>query len=297
MADERRIWTGIEGQLLRALDAREYPFAPMRHKPPRAPRWPSGIAGIDDNVHAEGFYGLSVVCGPPKLGKSMIAYRSALAAAMNGWQVIYVDAELDDWQATERLFNATKTDSLAWCEQYPNFIWRQLAFDVTLATLVEDIVAHVKGQERVLVVLDSIQRVAERLIREDGAGRRFPIEFFEALRVLTGWAMTSRRMTRGAASFLITSERNQRGGTKGSKLEHACDLLLKLKGRTDERVVELEVDLSREGGAGKLGKYVREFENCRFTPLGDRPVQDDQESLPSGTVSLDDWMPDKGRLL
>lgn len=289
--DPARLWTGLAGILLKAHDSTEYPLAPLKTLPTQAPRWQAGISGIDDNILMRGMYGLSVVCGPSKLGKSIVAYQSALQAAMNGWTVVYVDAELDDFQATDRIHHATGLSAVDWCEVNPNFRWRQLFTRCPMQTLVEDVVAQIGEAERVLVVIDSINRAAQWLIKSEKDRKQ--VEYFDALREITNWALTARRLSRGACSFLFTSERNKRGGTKGEALEFACDLLLQLKGKPDEATAELVVQLSREGGAGSLGKYFRNWERCRFERLGSQDVMVADER----PLDLDSWIPPDRRLL
>lgn len=282
MLEDDKLYTGLERILLSAHDSRSYPFKSLLEQPPKAPRWPSGVRGIDDNIAMEGFYGVSAICGRQKLGKSMCAWQSALQAVLNGWTVVYVDAEMDDWQAAERIRRATNAEPIQWCREHPEFAWRQLDEPTEMTVLVKDVVAHVGNADRVLVVLDSLQSVAQWIVRSD----RSQVDFYDAMRGLVRWAVTARRRSRGAVSFLMTSERNQAGRSKGEQLEHAGDMMLKVTGKSDERTVKLDVDFSREGGAGELGKYLRDWERCRFKKVAEDEPETEQQGSVSGVTEL-----------
>ena len=82
-------------------------------------------------------------------------------------------------------------------------------------------------------------------------------------------SMLSRRMSNGAASFLLVSETNQAGGAKGGKLEFWADVVLKLKkaSTTSTGIVPVAMELvasRRTGGEGPLGTYYRNQQACRF---------------------------------
>lgn len=272
--------------LRRAMgDTKDHPLAKLDTNPQPAKRWPAGIAGVDDDVHMNGFYGLTAVCGGSKLGKSIVGYQSALSAAMNHWRVIYIDAELDDWQATARIRNATQMAPKDWLFEHPNFVWRQLFKKTSLPVLVEDIAGWVEDyDERVLVVLDSIHRIAQKMVDRE---RR--IDFYDALHELVNWSLTARRMGRGRIGFMTMSEQNKRGGTKGESLEYACDVLLKIKGKPKDRVATLEVELSREGGGGDLGAYLRDWSRCCFRVPERVDAAAAASPLPPLPEEPDDW--------
>jgi hypothetical protein len=269
-------------------DTEEHPLAKLELDPTAARRWPAGIAGIDDDVHMAGFYGFTAVCGSAKLGKSIVGYQSALVAAMNGWRVIYVDAELDDWQANQRIRNSVQMAPKNWLYEHPNFVWRQLFKRTSLEVLVNDVAGWVEDyDEKVLVVLDSIHRIAQKMV-----DRRRRIDFYDALHDLVNWCLTARRMAHGGLGFMVMSEQNKHGGTKGESIEFACDVLLKLKGKASERTTELNVELSREGGGGSLGQYVRDWSRCRFR-RPERVEMEEQPELPPLPTEPDDWTRDE----
>jgi len=249
-------------------EAQEY-LGALNLEPMRARRWPARIEGIDNDVAMEGFYGLSVVCGGTKLGKSVVAYQSALTAAMNGWRVVYIDAELDDFQACQRIQNATGKTVREWLAANPTFVWRSVFMPLTLRGLVGGIARLIEDFDgKVLIVLDSINRIATKI---ENPKKR--VSYFDALHSLTSWLLAVRRLSWGRIGVLVTSEKNRRGGTKGEALEYACDVLLKIKGKPSDAWAELNVELSREGGGGNLGKYVRNWKACRFMRPEHRDVE------------------------
>lgn len=282
----------LRAVLLRAMgDKKEHPLTSLDLDPMPARRWPAGIAGIDGDVLMAGFYGLTAVCGGSKLGKSIVGYQSALQAACNGWRVIYVDAELDDWQANQRIRNATQRTPKEFLYEHPNFVWRQLFEQVSLETLVRDIAGWVEDfDETVLIVLDSIHRVAQKMVN-----KRTRIDFYDALHDLVNWALCARRMGKGRIGVMVMAERNKHGGTKGESLEYACDVLLKLKGKPSDLVVDLDVELSREGGGGEKGRYVRDWSRCQFrVPERVDAWQPELPPLPEEPLLHDDpdeWRP------
>ena len=76
--------------------ARSSARRPRRH-------WPSGIPELDAAPQG-GFYGLTTIVAPPKLGKSGLALSSAIeAAATQNWTVLYLNAELDDEELMDRV--------------------------------------------------------------------------------------------------------------------------------------------------------------------------------------------------
>ncbi len=81
-----------------------------------------------------------------------------------GWRVVYVDAELDDWQAIERVSLATGMDPGEWLDAHPEFYWRSLVRPTALAHLAIDVANLFRDSDKPgLVVLDSLQRIAQQI--------------------------------------------------------------------------------------------------------------------------------------
>jgi len=238
----------------------------------QAMRWPSGIRDVENRMALGGFYGFSVITGKYKLGKSIAAFASAALAAESGLRVVYVDAELDAMQLTTRMQRFGGADW--WAHNKSRFTIRMLMGPSSLQTLVDDIAAQLEPDtDRVLVVLDSISRVAERIemhnriaTREKGNYSR-AIDYWAALSMVTNWCAKVRRLAPTRIGVLVTSEENSHGTSKGQKIEYAGDMSLRVKGRANSDIVDLSVPFSREGGEGELGPYTREWRATRFVPV------------------------------
>lgn len=258
----------LGGVLMHALDPSRYPIEGVELAQGRAMRWPSAIAGIEDRIDLEGFYGFAAITGRQKLGKSLIAFASAATAAEQGMRVLYVDAELDALQLSQRLVNFGGPD---WYPRHrENLVLRLVTGPCSLTQLVEDLALRVGAEtERVLIVLDSISRIAQRVeawSRIPREGSRFvrALDYWSALRLVIDWCATIRRLAPTQIGVLVTSEENKVGASKGVQLEYAADMALRVKGQAGSELVELSIPFSREGGDGDLGPYRRVWREARF---------------------------------
>jgi len=254
----------LGGVMLHALDPERYPLDKFEPAEGRALRWPSGIAGVEDRVDLEGFYGFTTIQGKQKLGKSIAAFASAGLAVNAGIRVIYVDAELDAMQLTRRIVRFGGADWYAQARDH--FVMRMLTAPCSLTAMVSDLALHVGLEtERVLVVLDSVTRIAQRVetaSRLTRAGRS--LDYWTAMRLVIDWCATIRRLAPTQIGVLVTSEENGKGGTKGQQLEYAGDMVMRVKGTPGSKVVELDIPYSREGGEGELGMYRNDWQHTRF---------------------------------
>lgn len=230
-------------------------------------RWPSNIDYID--YHCGGFYGLSVILGGQKTGKTMLALGSCIeAAATEEWQVVYLCAELDQHEMATRInryFNAHPSSTS--CQDFLHIVF------VGKGQTPEMIQAHIErvtdpGGPPILVCMDSINTITEM------SGRNY----LSTLRDYALWAMLARRMSNGAASFLIVSETNKIGGAKGGKLEFWADQLVKISRPKKQHgslgLVPIKMELlasRRTGGEGDMGIYLRNQKTCRFQAEDERP--------------------------
>jgi hypothetical protein len=223
------------------------------------PRWPSNIVHLQR--HCGGFYGLAVVLGAEKCGKTMLALGSCIEAAATGeWQVVYFGAELDNVEMAMRLTRYFEAHpSAVDAEEFLHVV--SIGKGQTPEHLQQEIEQHTNpAGPPVLVCMDSINTLAEM------SGR----DYLKTLRDYALWAMLSRRISNGAVSFLIVSETNHQGGAKGGKLEFWADQVLKM-GRTKTQastgIVPVKMNLMasrRTGGEGDMGIYLRNQKTCRF---------------------------------
>jgi predicted ATP-dependent serine protease len=224
-------------------------------------RWPSNIEYIQD--HCGGFYGMAVILGGMKTGKTLMALGSCIeAAATEEWQVVYLCAELDQHEVAMRLnryFNAHPSSRS--CEDFLHVVFVGRGQTPEMIQFQVEMVTAADGPP-ILICMDSINTITEM------SGK----DYLRTLRDYALWAMLSRRMSNGAISYLIVSETNQIGGAKGGKLEFWADQVIKIESKKKGGVsglvpVKLNLMASRRtGGEGDMGIYLRNQQTCRFQP-------------------------------
>lgn len=229
-------------------------------------RWPSNLEYID--YHCGGFYGMTVILGGMKTGKTMMALGSCIeAAATEEWQVVYFCAELDQHEMALRLNRYFKAHpSTRSCEDFLHVVFVGKGQTPEMIQQEIQMITDPAGPP-ILVCMDSINTITEM------SGRNY----LSTLRDYALWAMLSRRMSNGAASFLIVSETNHAGGSKGAKLEFWADQVIKIEdpkkgGAAGLVPVRLQLMASRRtGGEGQMGIYLRNQQTCRFQAEADAP--------------------------
>lgn len=223
-------------------------------------RWPSSIGQLD-RITDGGFYGVTLITGRPKQGKSMLAQASAIEACIDGWHVIYLNAELTEIELANRAMRYTGRPLEAVSR---NFTPAVLSPGVTVERIVQRVHDGLRdGDEKVLIVFDSVNSIAEFACT--GAGFN---EYFQMIRIIGQTAMIARRNTNAAISVLLVSEMNVAGGTKGGKLDFAADLMITMApSKADRKSVEIEIALARSSDDGKLGAFRRDWTNGRFVPI------------------------------
>lgn len=221
------------------------------------PRWRSGLGELDDITG--GRYGVTVVAGAKKLGKSMIGIGMACETAMDGACVVYLNAEIPKVQLANRI--------LRYCEgAIPQQIAENFHPIMVSPGATLDRIRQLIGEaidpsaEHLLVVVDSINSVSEALGDND---------YFKSIREVANMVAIPRKHTEGRISGILVSETNRDGGAKGGKLEYLADLILLLK-KTDDGpdFASIEIDASRESSLGdnfgQLGIFRRDFYRGRF---------------------------------
>ena len=225
------------------------------------PKWPSGISAVQNL--AGGFCGPCVVAGPQKLGKSLIALRSSIEAAEAGWRVFYFLGEGDNRMLSQRTANCLRSPFYEW----PDWMtirwtprWIRPGFelgalrDYVYQTLdVED--------ERVLIVVDSINRMAKRIARTATSSSKY----FRVLEELNDFAADLGQMTDGHVATMYVSETNRRGEALGMDIEYAAQSTLYVQPgeRSDEVMLRLQC---RHDPGGDLGVHYRRYSRCAFEP-------------------------------
>jgi hypothetical protein len=216
--------------------------------------WPSTLPVVE--THCNGFYGLTTFAAEKGTGKTMLATASAIeAAATQEWQVVYFLAE-DDYDGFATRFNTylNAHPHAQDCIEY--FHVQHVGRNQTPVTLTSHICSAVDRtlDTPVLIVLDSINSIVNLAHGN----------YLSMLKDFGLWAMLARRLSRGLCSFMLTSESNKRGESKGETLPYWSDLYLQMKKKGDS-VVEFKIEKTRRtGGEGTSVNYRRAWDRGCF---------------------------------
>lgn len=223
-------------------------------EPPRC--WPSTLQVVQRTLG--GWYGVTAFGAEGGAGKTMLGISCLMEAAASGdWQVVGFVAE-DDYDGLADRVNRYLDAWPAAADAIGRINLFSVGKGATPQRLFDDVssVIDTELDLPVLIGLDSINTIATFS----------PRGYLEALRELGEWAMFSRRISRGAVSWQLVAETNQRGGLKGVNLEYWSDVVLKMYKVEGQRgIVRLKVQKTRRTeGEADLGKFVRDFRRGRF---------------------------------
>ena len=223
------------------------------------PRFQTSIAAL--NALTRGGYGLVSAGGDPKVGKTTFAIGPAVEASLDGWTVVYLNAELDDREA--------KLAVMRYCGgKIPDQVKKKLFIvnpDYTFQP--RDAIERVGNalspdDDKVLVVLDSINALVD--LSSDGR-RGEVLDYWSAHSLWRNFALRSVRASLGRIAFLVVSELNKDGQSPGAQLAYKSDMASAIqKEDSRDETVEIEVTHSRSTRAGHLGTFLREWEKGRF---------------------------------
>ena len=241
------------------------------------PRWPSGLFAIDE-LTGGGFYGYSAIAGAKKIGKSMLGLRSTCEAAQAGWDVVYFLGEGTEGMVERRLEQMYGSDHELWPSALENWDLRffRSSAKLSFAGMVEYAQSRIGANaERVLIAIDSVNRLAKHLERP-GFGQRY----FDVLRQIGNFGQLATELSEGRIGFLTLSEVNRKGGAVGMDIEYACAVLVSIRRATTRGHVRIEVE-SRDTASGDLGVFRRAFSELRFKPKlhAVKSEKDPQEEL------------------
>lgn len=229
-------------------------------KPESVLTWPSGVTSIDKR--AGGFYGSTLIGGRQKIGKSMMALRSSLLAAEEGWSVAYFDGENDPDELARRAWNG-------FGPELNMDLWQLMQFSrpVTLERIADEAAKTCEAEDsKFLVVIDSLNRLAKHMTRNDkryskGNG------YFRALEDICQWAQSCAMLSGGHIGVMMTAEQNRAGLIVGMDPEYTCQCIVYIRPSKVEGNVELDL-ISRRTRGGDLGEHVRRFDRCEFVECG-----------------------------
>lgn len=252
------------------IDMRE-PYEPG---PPKF--WPSTIGYIQSVVG--GLYGVTAVAAEKGAGKSLLATGSAIEAAATGeWQVAHFVAE-DDYDGLRERFNMNLAAHRHLEDCYDHYHPIAVGKGQTPESICAEVMSVVNTgiDVPVLIVMDSINSIVNLNEKANYLGM---------LRSFGLWAMFSRRISRADASFLLVTESNKRGESKGETLPFWSDVYLQMKKKSDH-VVEMTLGKTRRtAGEGPMGKHMRTWTQQRFYRASEQP---ELRVVNGGLVSTDD---------
>ena len=259
-----RAWLAL-GLALRETGDSTYLETNFETAGPMPPAWPSTLRYIEQNCG--GWHGVTSFAAQKGARKTTLATSCAIEAAASGnWQVVYFLAEDDAHGLQDRLYNYGQHHPGS-RDAVGSLHFFTVPMGVSRESLMMDITSAIDTSidKPVLVVLDSINTIAS-LSHGNYLGK---------LHDLGLWAMMARRISRGAASFMLVSETNQRGQIKGANLGFWSDQVLEMKKAKDSQgIVELKLAKARRwGGEGPMGKYLRHYAAGRFYEPGEVPTQ------------------------
>lgn len=214
-------------------------------------RFPSTLQPIDSALG--GFFGVTSLIAEPGVGKTMLALAVALTtAATQKWNVVYFCGELDVSEIMERRAREMTVHETA----IDGADYLKVVF-VGIGQTTFDFCVELSGLDPTLptlIIMDSINTIAT-LSRRD---------YLRTLEDYALWAMMARRLSRGAASFLLISETNKRGRSKGEKLEFWSDLAINMSGKKDETAVDFVISKIRRGKWFPMPMFHRHWDTNRF---------------------------------
>lgn len=181
----------------------------------KEPTWPTGLEGGSGIL--PNFRGVTILTGAPSSGKSYLAIASSVQAALFGWDVLYLASEMGDRPLMERF--------TVYCDgDLPSTL---SVISVTFGASIEALVNLVAGKvtERpLLVVMDSISSFIDQAAGQNPQD----VHGIGPLKQWTMWAINVRRTTEGQIAFLVLSETNREGHTKGRFGDHKADLVVSM---------------------------------------------------------------------
>ena len=231
---------------------------------PRLPRWPSGLGVEFDSTCGGGLQAVTVLGGPPGVGKSQWSMACALENALCGACVVYFDAENYVGEVRERMirwFGGPQVFEREFPGFAPDFHWCAIDHSHNWATMMLYAEKLLRStHRRLLFVLDSIQSIADEI--DPGRGM---------LTVTAEMYSVMNRMVRasgGRIGFLVLSELNREGGMKGGAGSYRGTMVVRIDHAADELRGEgykLAMLKNRNGPTpNDLGLWELDWWRCRF---------------------------------
>lgn len=221
----------------------------------RKPRFRTSLEALNNWTGGGGF-GLMVIGGTAKAGKSMFAIGTAIEAARQGWRVIYNNGELDRNEMLQAVMRYSQGPISHLVKERMHIVSPDVGY--TPWNAVERVGDCIQiGDDRILVVLDSINALVE--LSEETIGH------WTAHGAWRNLAVRSVKKTEGQVAFILVSELNKDGNYHGGHLDYKADLALRIqKVKDSDELVEIDITHSRGTKAGSLGRFLRDWPTGRF---------------------------------
>ena len=175
---------------------------------------------------------------------------------MAGWNVLYIAAEMSPAQILRR--------ARGYCGDGPmpdGFQILEAGFGSSVEEL-KNVIASRVDHRKVLIVLDSISSFVDQAIEE---GLTEDVHKIGPLKAMTMWALNVKRATLGEVSFLILSEKNAKGETKGRFGDHKADLVVSIAVDQEGHLMRsIAVTKAWESQLGSLGCYQLDPDRSRL---------------------------------
>jgi KaiC/GvpD/RAD55 family RecA-like ATPase len=217
-------------------------------------RWGTGITGLD--LHSSGgFHGFSGLVGDEGTGKSDLALRAGLTAAADGWEVYYINGELDRFDLAERFGRLAESLGTDLAERAAEHF---CVYHLSRGKTLTDIVAFLEGDvllrqaDRAIVIFDTVDTIAA-----------WSDSYLDSLKDLYLWAMGVRVLVPDLISILAVAEPNRDGKGKGRRLEKWADFVVQMKHVRDD-VVKFRVTKGRYSGRVDLLEWRHRWQTCSF---------------------------------
>jgi predicted ATP-dependent serine protease len=165
---------------------------------------------------------VTIIGGAPGSGKTYLSIASSVQAIHAGWDVLYLASEMGE----KGIF----TRARAYCYGPPPEAWKLILVDfgAEIDNLIELIAEHLT-ERKTLIVMDSISSFVDQAKAKPSENDPHAIGL---LKRVVMWALNVKRRSEGHVSFLVLSELNAEGKTKGRFGDHKADLVVRLE--TDE---------------------------------------------------------------
>lgn len=225
---------------------------------PADPEWPSGLRG--DPGRLPSLSGVTLLHGKASSAKSFLAIASSIEAALRGWDVLYLVAEMGARAVAERVER--------YCQGAPPETWRMIFVrrGAELVSLVDQISQRVSDR-KMLVVIDSLSSFASQSPDAENPRDPFGIAFVNSAVM---WAANVRGATSGQVSFLLIVEQNARGEVSGRRAAYKADISVSLESDASDPTIKLvRVEKGWQVRQGAVGRFLLDWRDASLTFVGE----------------------------